>query len=277
MKNIIFIAPPAAGKGTISDYLVKNYQYEHISTGDLLREEIASGSEFGQKLDVILKSGSLVDDETVIRLVNHKITSLSHQAFILDGFPRTLGQAKVLDEMFRELNIHNNVVIYLSVGLGTVLKRVTARVICPKCKRSYNLNNEKLKPIHKDTCDDCGYALIRRDDDNEETHVYVDRNDDLELNPNDEEENIVPEENTEPEDIPEENTEEVPTNEIEEEPIANEINTGVENTENENNVVNEESPPINESIQDEPSVAPEPSNTIEEEETSGLPTTNSVM
>lgn len=169
MKNIIFIAPPAAGKGTISDYLVKNYQYKHISTGDLLREEIASGSEFGQKLDVILKSGSLVDDETVIRLVHHKITSLSHQAFILDGFPRTLGQAKVLDEMFRELNIHNNVVIYLSVDLDTVLKRVTARVICPKCKRSYNLNNEKLKPIHKDTCDDCGCALIRRDDDNEET------------------------------------------------------------------------------------------------------------
>ena len=115
------------------------------------------------------------------------------------------------------------------------------------------------------------------DDDNEETHVYVDRNDDLELNPNDEEENVVPEENTEPEDIPEENTEEVPTNEIEEEPIANEIDTGVENTENENNVVNEESPPINENIQDEPSVEPEPSNTIEEEETSGVPSTNSVM
>lgn len=169
MKNIIFIAPPAAGKGTISDYLVKNYHYDHISTGDLLRDEIASGSEFGQKLDVILKSGSLVDDETVIRLVRQKITTLTHQAFILDGFPRTLQQAKVLDEMLDELNVQNNVVIYLSVDLDTALKRVMARVICPKCKRSYNLNNEKLRPVHKDICDDCGEVLIHRSDDNEET------------------------------------------------------------------------------------------------------------
>lgn len=169
MKNIIFIAPPIAGKGTISDYLVKNYHYEHISTGDLLRDEIASGSEFGQKLDIILKSGSLVDDETVIQLVRQKITTLAHQAFILDGFPRTLKQAKALDQLLDELHIGNNVAIYLNVDLDTALKRVMARVICPKCKRSYNLNNEKLKPVHKDICDDCGEVLIHRSDDNEET------------------------------------------------------------------------------------------------------------
>ena len=169
MKNIIFIAPPAAGKGTISDYLVKNYHYLHISTGDLLRDEIVSGSKLGQKLDTILKSGSLVDDETVIELVRNKISSNSDKSFILDGFPRTLAQAKVLDEMLGDLNLQDNLVVYLSVDLDTVLKRVLGRVICPKCKRSYNLNNEKLKPIHEDTCDDCGSKLVKRDDDNEET------------------------------------------------------------------------------------------------------------
>ena len=169
MKNIIFIAPPAAGKGTISEYLVKMYSYLHISTGDLLRDEIASGTEFGQKLDKILKSGSLVDDEIVIKLVQSRLSSIGAKPFILDGFPRTLSQAQVLDKILNELNIKNNMVVYLNVDLDTVLKRVMGRVICPKCKKSYNLNNEKLKPIHDGICDDCGVHLIHRDDDNEET------------------------------------------------------------------------------------------------------------
>ena len=169
MKNIIFIAPPAAGKGTVSDYLVKKYSYLHISTGDLLREEQASGSEFGQKLNKILKSGSLVDDEVVIRLVSNKLSSIEDKPFILDGFPRTLAQAKVLDKILNDLNIKDNIVVYLSASLDTVLKRVLGRVICPKCKKTYNLNNEKLKPIHDGICDECGTCLIHRDDDNEET------------------------------------------------------------------------------------------------------------
>ena len=169
MKNIIFIAPPAAGKGTISDYLVKKYSYLHISTGDLLRDEIASGTEFGQELDKILKSGSLVDDEVVIKLVQSKLSSIEDKPFILDGFSRTLAQAQVLDEILNELNIKNIMVVYLSVDLDTVLKRVMGRVICQKCKKSYNLDNEQLKPIHDGICDDCGEHLIHRDDDNEET------------------------------------------------------------------------------------------------------------
>lgn len=169
MKNIIFIAPPAAGKGTISDYLVKNYHYEHISTGDLLRDEIASGSEFGQKLDDIIKSGSLVDDETVTELVCNKLSSIQNIPFILDGYPRTLAQAKSLDEILNELHIYDTIAVYLNVDLDTVLKRVFGRVICPKCKKSYNINNEKLRPKKDNICDDCGSNLIHRDDDNEET------------------------------------------------------------------------------------------------------------
>ena len=170
MRNIIFIAPPAAGKGTISDYLVKNYGYEHISTGDLLRDEIASGSEFGKEIEHIIESGSLVDDAIVIQLVEHRLQNKeSEQPFILDGFPRTLIQAQELDEMFRKENINNNMAIYLNATLDTVLKRVVGRVICPKCKRSYNLNNEKLKPIRDYVFDDCGGSLIKRSDDNVET------------------------------------------------------------------------------------------------------------
>jgi len=86
MKNIIFIAPPAAGKGTVSDYLVKNYNYEHLSTGDLLRDVIKSGSEFGQEIDKIISSGNLVSDEIIIKLVKDKLKTLIGTPFILDGF-----------------------------------------------------------------------------------------------------------------------------------------------------------------------------------------------
>lgn len=169
MKNIIFIAPPAAGKGTISDFLVKNYGYVHISTGDLLRDEIASGSLFGQEIEKIIQSGSLVDDEVVIQLVKNKFEELGTHPFILDGFPRTLKQVQELNQMFLEQNISNNIAVYLSVDLDTILKRVMGRIICPKCKKSYSLYNEKLKPIHDNICDQCGSILIKRNDDNEDT------------------------------------------------------------------------------------------------------------
>lgn len=170
MKNIIFIAPPAAGKGTISEYLVKNYHYEHIATGDLLRDEQASGTSLGNMIAAIIRSGSLVTDDIVIRLVEEKLESKeSGKPFILDGFPRTEAQAYSLDKMLKRKNIENNLVIYLDAPLDVILKRVAGRVICPKCKRSYNLDNKELKPVHENICDDCGVALVRREDDNEKT------------------------------------------------------------------------------------------------------------
>ncbi len=169
MKNIIFIAPPAAGKGTISDILVKDYNYEHLSTGDLLREEIKSGSSFGQEINDIISKGELVSDEIVIKLVTEKLNFLKDKAFILDGFPRTLNQAIKLDEMLITLGVTNNLVAYLDIDLDTALKRVLGRVICPKCKRSYNVYNEGLKPKNENICDDCNVLLEKRSDDTEET------------------------------------------------------------------------------------------------------------
>lgn len=170
MRNIIFIAPPAAGKGTVSDYLVKNYNYDHLSTGDLLRVEIKSGSKLGQEIDALISKGSLVSDELIIRLVDEKLNSIgSSKPFILDGFPRTLIQAHKLDEMLNDRGITNTVVIYLDIDIDTALKRVLGRTSCPKCKRSYNIYSEELKPIHDNICDDCGTILERRSDDTEET------------------------------------------------------------------------------------------------------------
>lgn len=168
MKNIIFIAPPAAGKGTISDYLVENDNYIHISTGDILREEIKKGSELGIKLAKIIDEGKLVDDDFMIKLVENKITSIK-DPFILDGFPRTLNQAVKLEELLKVMNVTNNMVIYLDISLEDALKRVVGRVVCSKCKKTYNTINEKFKPKEMGICDACGGVLETRREDNPET------------------------------------------------------------------------------------------------------------
>ena len=169
MKNIIFLASNAAGKGTISDYLVMNYHYEHLSTGDLLRSEVASGSALGREINDLISVGKLVSDELIIQLVSSKLESeLKNKPFILDGFPRTLNQAQKLDEMLNNLHIDDVVVVYLDVSLDILLKRVLGRVVCPDCKRSYNLDNPLLKPQVDNICDRCGAILERRADDNEE-------------------------------------------------------------------------------------------------------------
>lgn len=170
MRNIIFIAPPAAGKGTVSDYLVKNYNYEHLSTGDLLRAEIKSGSKLGEEIDALISKGSFVSDELIIRLVDEKLNSRDvSKPFILDGFPRTLIQAHKLEEMLKNRDITKNIVIYLDIDMETATKRVLGRISCPKCKKSYNLYSEELKPINGNICDDCGAILEKRSDDTEET------------------------------------------------------------------------------------------------------------
>lgn len=168
MNNIIFIAPPAAGKGTQSDLLVKKYGYTHISTGDLLRSEVASGSELGNSLKEIMSSGSLVSDEIVTTLLRNKLSSLEGN-FILDGYPRTLEQAKTLSNLADELGIVLNTVIYLEMNETTAMHRALGRITCPKCKRGYNKFEELVKPKVENICDDCNVELESRSDDTEET------------------------------------------------------------------------------------------------------------
>lgn len=169
MRNIIFVAPPAAGKGTQSDLLVKKYGYSHISTGDLLRNEINNKTELGKYLEDILASGALVSDEIVNELLKNKLSDVGINGFILDGYPRNITQALELDNMMIELNINDYVVIYLNMDSTTAMHRALGRVTCSNCNLSYNIYEEKLKPKVNGICDKCGGKLLSRTDDNEET------------------------------------------------------------------------------------------------------------
>ena len=166
MKNIIFIAPPAAGKGTQSELLISKYGYEHISTGDLLRNEIKSGSDLGKELDSMMKSGSLISDEIVNGLLINALLNIT-KPFILDGYPRTISQALKLDEILASLNKSVDVVVYLDVEEELAMKRATGRLSCKSCNRIYH--KYFSKPRVEGICDDCGSSLISRADDTPDT------------------------------------------------------------------------------------------------------------
>mgnify|MGYP004457124385 FL=1 len=166
MKNIIFIAPPAAGKGTQSELLISKYGYEHISTGDLLRNEIKSGSDLGKELDSMMKSGSLISDEIVNKLLVNALSNIT-KPFILDGYPRTISQALKLDEILASLNKSVDVVVYLDVEEELAMKRATGRLSCKSCNRIYH--KYFSKPKVEGICDDCGSSLISRADDTPDT------------------------------------------------------------------------------------------------------------
>ena len=168
MKNVIFIAPPAAGKGTQSELLVKEFNYNHISTGDLLREKQNDGSVLGNKIKELLKSGALVDNEIVTELLKEKLNKIDGP-FILDGYPRNIEQANTLNKILNELNKKIDIVIYLNVDSDTAMKRALGRISCPKCNRIYNKYNEDMMPKIDNICDDCGVELLGRSDDNEES------------------------------------------------------------------------------------------------------------
>ena len=167
--NIIFIAPPASGKGTQSTLLEERYRYYHISTGDLLRAEIEKKNEFGTKIENIISKGELVSDEIITKLLKNELENIKHQKFILDGYPRNLNQAKVLNQLFDELNLKNYVTIYLELDADTAIKRALGRMICTHCGASYNKYFQNLMPKENGICDKCHNELVQRDDDNEQT------------------------------------------------------------------------------------------------------------
>lgn len=165
MKNIVFVAPPAAGKGTQSELLVKNYGYNHISTGDLLRAEVQSGSELGKELSIKMAKGELISDEIVNKLLTNALRN--DKPFILDGYPRNEKQIGYLDEILNNLNKKIDVVIYLDVSEDVACNRACGRLICPSCNASFHKTNNK--PLKDGICDNCGSILVSRSDDNEET------------------------------------------------------------------------------------------------------------
>ena len=172
MKNIIFLAPPAAGKGTLSEMLTEKYGYGHISTGDLLREEVKKGTALGQEAEGLMKAGKYVPDELIIKLISNRITEPDcEKGYILDGFPRTKVQAEKYAELLKELGKDLGVVIYIDIDKDMAIKRACSRITCPKCGRIYNKYSNEMKPKVEGMCDDCNVKLIQRADDTEETFV----------------------------------------------------------------------------------------------------------
>ena len=170
MKNIIFLAPPAAGKGTLSEMLVEKYGYGHISTGDLLREEIKNKTEIGKQAESLMSEGKFVSDDVIVELISNRIKKDDcKNGYILDGFPRTKVQAEKYDELLKQLGLDLGVVIYINIDKEMAIKRACSRITCPKCGRIYNKYSNEMKPKEEGICDDCKVNLTQRADDNEET------------------------------------------------------------------------------------------------------------
>lgn len=172
MKNIIFIAPPAAGKGTISARICQKYNIPHISTGDLLRDEIANATKLGLSIKESMARGEFVSDEVITKLLKKKLSSKEcKKGYILDGYPRNVNQAIIYDNLLNELNFELGKVILLDIDRETAMKRSLSRLVCSKCGLSYNTVVPELKPIKEGICDSCHASLKQRSDDTEETFI----------------------------------------------------------------------------------------------------------
>ena len=172
MKNIIFVAAPAAGKGTISAKVCTEYNIPHISTGDLLRNEIAASSKIGMEIKSAMARGEFVSYEVITKLLKKRLEAKDcKKGFILDGYPRNISQAKTYDNILKELNYDEGLVVFLDIDRDLAMKRALSRVVCSKCGLSYNLINKEYAPLKEGICDNCGSSLKTRSDDNEESFI----------------------------------------------------------------------------------------------------------
>ena len=167
MKNIMFIAPPAAGKGTQAELVVEKYHIPHISTGDILRKISKEDSEIGNYVKETLASGKLVKDEITYQLIEDRLSKDDcKNGFIIDGFPRNLDQAYEYDKILEKLGYEVGNVILINIDKKTLEKRITGRRLCENCNAIYNINDEKSSPKVESVCDECGGKLYQRTDDN---------------------------------------------------------------------------------------------------------------
>lgn len=175
--NILIMGPAGAGKGTMSDLIIKHYDIPHISTGDMLRENVKNNTELGQQAKAYMNSGKLVPDELINAMVEKRLLEDDCQkGYLLDGFPRTLVQAKAFEEMAERIGKPVECVLALEVGFDTLTDRITGRRICPKCGAIYHLRHHPSKK--EGICDECGSELTQRKDDTvEQLKVRMDEYD----------------------------------------------------------------------------------------------------
>ncbi|MGA2775094.1 MAG: adenylate kinase [Candidatus Omnitrophota bacterium] len=166
--RIILLGPPGAGKGTQSKKLAEKLNLPHISTGDILRQNVKNGTALGSQAKDYMEKGLLVPDELMAKMLKTRFTQPDiNKGFILDGYPRALTQAKTLDEILREKKIGIDLVVYLDTSDAVIIQRLTGRLVCSTCGANFHISN--MPPKVKGLCDNCQGSLYQRPDDKEET------------------------------------------------------------------------------------------------------------
>ncbi|MGB9681952.1 MAG: adenylate kinase [bacterium] len=166
MLHGILLGPPGVGKGTQAKLLAETYKLVHISTGDILRDAVNRKTPLGLQVAEIMKSGGLVSDDIINSLMEEYIKGLS-DGFLLDGYPRTIGQATFLDKFLKRINREINIVLAIELQDEEIVRRLAGRRYCPTCGRGYHIIYDP--PKVDEICDNDGTKLIQRDDDKPET------------------------------------------------------------------------------------------------------------
>ena len=167
--RVVLLGPPGAGKGSLAGVLKEKYHLSHISTGDMLREEIKKGTPLGLEIKALITKGALVSDELVTKLVEQRVAHDPEmkKGCMFDGFPRTVKQAQDLDAILLKANAPLDFALNMEADSGLLLKRLTGRRVCRKCGEIFHMINKP--PLKAGVCDACGGELYQRTDDNEET------------------------------------------------------------------------------------------------------------
>jgi adenylate kinase len=175
--NILIMGPAGAGKGTMSDLILKEYDIPHISTGDMLRENVRNNTELGKMAKTYMEAGKLVPDDVINAMVEDRLQQADCQkGYLLDGFPRTLVQAEEFKKIAEKIGKPVESVIALEVDFDQLVDRITGRRICPKCGAIYHIRNHA--PKVEGICDECGAELTQRKDDTvEQLKVRMDEYD----------------------------------------------------------------------------------------------------
>ena len=166
--NIVLMGPPGAGKGTQADVMARNLFVPHISTGDIFRANIKAGTELGQLANQYISKGDLVPDEVTLAMIKDRLAEDDcAKGFILDGLPRTIGQADALEAILAEQGKQLDKVVNIDVPEELLIARLCGRRVCRNCSQTYHLENNP--PTEAGRCDECGGELYQRADDSEET------------------------------------------------------------------------------------------------------------
>lgn len=165
---ILLMGPPGAGKGTQAEKLIREYGIPQISTGDMFRAAVKSGTALGKEAKSYMDKGALVPDSVTVGIVKERLAQDDcKKGWILDGFPRTTGQASALDAILHDLGIQLTAVLDFNVNRDDLVKRVSGRLVCRQCGASFH--KEFRPPKQEGVCDNCGGELYQRADDNEVT------------------------------------------------------------------------------------------------------------